>query len=143
RGGDRLGPAAALVPAQTLADQRPGGRGGLGGEPLLNGPEGGAAVLGLHCGEHRGPQVLVAEGTARGTLLLADPGGGERLVPGAEADRGGLVAGHALLPRPGGEGLAGGGAGRGMEGTEIGDDLLLGAAVALARAVGRGLGVGA
>src|SRR5699024_8235356 len=40
-----------------------------------------------------------------------------------------------LLPRPGGEGLAGGGAGRGMEGTEIGDDLLLGAAGALARAV--------
>src|SRR5699024_8378641 len=65
------------------------------------------------------------------------------LVPGAEADRGGLVAGHALLPRPGGEGLAGGGAGRGMEGTEIGDDLLLGAAGSPARAGERGLGGGA
>src|SRR5699024_12851192 len=57
------------------------------------------SVLGLHGGEHRGPQILVAEGTARGTLLLAEPGGLESLVPGAEADRGGLVAGDEALKR--------------------------------------------
>src|SRR5699024_11539355 len=89
------------------------------------------------------PIFLVAEGTARGTLLLAEPGGLESLVPGAEADRGGLVAGDVVLAGPGGEGLAGGLPGLGVEGAEVGDDLLLGAASSLPGHLEGGLVAGA
>ena len=143
RGGDGLDPAASVVADQALSDERSGRRGGARCEPVGDALEGGAAVLSSHRGDHRGPEILVAEGAALRALLRADPGGLQGFVPGAEADRGGLVTGDVVLTRPGGEGLAGGAAGLGMEGAEVLDDLRLSASGRLPGRVEGGLVPGA
>lgn len=89
---DGLDPAASAMPAQSLPDECAGRSGRMPGEPFLDGSEGGAAVRGLHGGEDSCPEVLIAEGAARCARVRADPCSLQSLVPGAEADRRGLVA---------------------------------------------------